>query len=88
MLIDGEWGGYVELVLFSELDNIQIQVYDSLGSQQFIITVSTADGRVTITILFSGYHYDSLIPRFHKEADLIEYKNYLIYIFMKLLLLI
>ena len=75
MLIDGEWGGYVELVAFSELYNIQIQVYDSLGSQQPINTVSTADGRVTITILFSGDHYDSLIPRFHEETDLIEYKE-------------
>ena len=75
MLIDGEWGGYVELVAFSELYNIQIQVYDSLGSQQPITTVSTADGRVTITILFSGDHYDSLIPRFHEETDLIEYKE-------------
>ena len=32
MLIDGEWGGYVELVAFSELNNIQMQVYDFLGS--------------------------------------------------------
>ena len=75
MLIDEEWGGYVELVAFSELYNKQIQVYDSLGSQQLITTVSTADGRVTITILFSGDHYNSLIPRFHKENDLIEYKE-------------
>ena len=75
MLIDGEWGGYVELVAFSELYNIQIQVYDSLGSQQPIITVSTEDERVKITILFSGDHYESLIPRFHEETDLIEYKE-------------
>ena len=75
MLIDGEWGGYVELVAFSELYNIQIQVYDSLGSQQPITTVSTADRRVALTILFSGDHYDSLIPRFHEETDLIEYKE-------------
>ena len=75
MLIDGEWGGYVELVVFSELYNIQIQVYDSLGSQQPITTVSTADGRVIITILFSDDHYDSLIPRYYEETDLIEYKE-------------
>ena len=75
MLIDGEWCGYVELVAFSELYNIQIQVYDSLGSQQPITTVSTADGRVIITILFSGDHYDSLIPGFHEVTDLIEYKE-------------
>ena len=54
MLIDGEWGGYVELVAFSELYNIHIQVYGLLGSQQLITTISTADGRVRIIILFSG----------------------------------
>ena len=75
MLIDGEWDGYVELVAFSELFNIQIQVYDSLSSQQPITTVSTVDGGVTIVILFSGYHDDSQIPRFHEETDLIEHKE-------------
>ena len=52
-----------------------MQVYDSLGLQQPIITVSIADGRVTITILFSGDHYNSLIPKFHKETDLIGNKE-------------
>ena len=75
MLIDGEWGWYVELVAFSELYNIQIQVYGFLGSQQPLTPVSTADGRVTITILFSGDHTDIIIPRFHEETDLIEYKE-------------
>ena len=32
ILMDGEWDEYVELVAFSELYNIQIQVYNSLGS--------------------------------------------------------
>ena len=40
MLMDGEWGGYVELEAFSKLLNIQIHIYDSLGSQQPITTVS------------------------------------------------
>ena len=47
----------------------------SEGSQQLIATVSSADGTVTINIFFNGDHYDSLIPRFHKETDLIEYKK-------------
>ena len=67
MLMDGQWGGYVVLVVFSELYNIQIQVYDSLGLQKLIIIVSTANGRVTIAILLIGDHYDSLIPRFYKK---------------------
>ena len=51
MLMDSEWSGYVELVAFSKLNNIQMQVYDSLDSQQPITTVSTANGRVTIAIM-------------------------------------
>ena len=65
----------MELVAFSELYSIWIQVYESWGSQQPIITVSTADGRVTIAILFRGDHYDRKITRFHEETDLIEYKK-------------
>ena len=37
MLMDDQWGGYMELVAFSKLYNIQIQVYDSLASQQTIL---------------------------------------------------
>ena len=66
MLMDGEWGGYVELVAFSEFYNIQIQVYDSLGSQQPKTTVLTADGRVTIVILFR-VPLDRLISDFMKK---------------------
>ena len=51
MLMDSEWSRYVELEAFLELYNIQIQVYDSLSSQQPKTTVSTADRRVPITIL-------------------------------------
>ena len=68
-------GGYVESVAFLELNNMPIQVNDSFGSQQPIATVSTENWRITIAILFSSNHYDSLIPRFHEEADLIEFKE-------------
>ena len=54
MLMDDQWGGYVELVAFSKLYSIQIQVYDSLASQPPITTASTTDGRVKIAILFSS----------------------------------
>ena len=54
MLMDDQWGGYVELVALSKLYNIQIQVFDSLALQQPITTASTADGRVKIAILFCG----------------------------------
>ena len=36
----------LDVVAFSELYNIQIKVSDSLGSQQLINSVSTADGRL------------------------------------------
>ena len=37
--------------------------YDSIASQEPINRVVTADGDYTISILFSGEHYDCLIPK-------------------------
>ena len=34
MLLDGEWGGHLELVAFSELYNVQIHIFGSIGSEQ------------------------------------------------------
>ena len=41
-----------------------------------LTTVSTANGRTKIAILFNGDHNDSVIPRFHEEMDLIEFKEF------------
>ena len=63
MLLDGEWGGHVELVAFSELYSVQIQIFDSIGCEQPITTVTTPNDAGTISILFSHDHYDSLVSR-------------------------
>ena len=40
MLLDDEWGGHEELVTFTQLYNIKIEVFDSLGSQEPMIRFS------------------------------------------------
>ena len=71
MLLDGEWGGHVELVAFSELYSVQIQIFDSIGCELPITTVTTPNEAGTISILFSHDHYDSLASR-SKENEVIK----------------
>ena len=70
MLLDGEWGGHAELVAFSEIYNVSIQVFDSIGSKDPIIRILTTDGAIMISILFSGDHYDSLTPKNQFEDNI------------------
>ena len=56
-------GGHSEIVAFSEIYTVQIHIFDSIVSQEPITRVVTADGNYTISILFSGDHYDCLIPK-------------------------
>ena len=63
MMVKGEWGGHSEIVAFSEMYTVQIHIFDSIVSQGPITRVVTADGNYTISILFSGYRYDCLIPK-------------------------
>ena len=61
--MEGEWGDHSEIVAFSEIYSVQIHIFDSIASQEPITRVVTADGDYTISILFSGDHYDCLIPK-------------------------
>ena len=63
MMKEGEWGGHSEIVAFSEIYSLQIHIFDSIASQEPITRVVTTDGNYTISILFSGHHYDCLIPK-------------------------
>ena len=63
MMMDGEWGGHFEIVAFSDIYSVQINIFDSIASQEPITRVVTADGDNTISILFSVHHYDCLIPK-------------------------
>ena len=58
MMMKGEWGDHLEIVAFSEIYSVQIHIFDSIVSQELITRVVTADGNYTISILFSGHHYD------------------------------
>ena len=58
MLLNGEWGGHAEIVAFSEIYDVQIQVFDSLAAQQPFVRITTAEGGLTLSLLFSGDHYD------------------------------
>ena len=69
MMMEGEWGGHSEIVAFSEIYSVQIHNFDSIASQEPITRVVTAAGDYTISILFSGYHYDCLIPKNDDKAN-------------------
>ena len=61
--MDGQWGGYAELIVFIEIYNVQISIFDSIASERSLTRVTTTSGENSIFLLFSGVHYDSLIPK-------------------------
>ena len=69
MLLNDEWGGHTEIVAFSEIYDVQIQVFDSLAAQQPIVRITTAEGGLTLSLLFSGDHYDWLMPKFEGDQE-------------------
>ena len=69
MMMEGEWSGHSEIVAFSEIYSVQIHIFDSIASQEPITRVVIADGDYIISILFSGHHYDCLIPKKDDKAN-------------------
>ena len=63
MMMEGEWGSHSEIVAFSEIYSVKIHIFVPIASQEPITRVVTADENYTISILFSGHHYDCLIPK-------------------------
>ena len=57
MPLNGKRGGHAEIVAFSEIHDVQIQVFDSLAAQHPIIRKTTAEGGLKLSLLFSGDHY-------------------------------
>ena len=43
-MMEGEWGGHSEIDVFSEIYSVQINIFDSIASQEPIARVVTADG--------------------------------------------
>ena len=46
-----------EIVAFSEIYDVQIQVFDSLAAQHPIVRITNAEEGLTLSLLFSGDHY-------------------------------
>ena len=69
MMMEGKWGGHSEIIAFSENYSVQINIFDSIASQEPITRVVTADENYTISIHFSGHHYDCLIPKNDDKAN-------------------
>ena len=57
MPLNGKWGGHAEIVAFSEIHDVQIQVFDSLAAQHPIVRITTAEGGLKLSLRFSGDHY-------------------------------
>ena len=57
MPLNGKWGGHAEIAAFSEINDVQIQVFDSLAAQHPIVRITTAEGGLKLSLLFSGDHY-------------------------------
>ena len=57
MPLNGKWGGHAEIAAFSEIYDVQIQVFDSLAAQHPIVRITTAEEGLKLSLLFSGDHY-------------------------------
>ena len=69
MMMEGKFGGHWEIFSFSEIYSVQIHIFSLIASQEPITRVVTADGDYTISILFSGDHYDCLIPKNDEKVN-------------------
>ena len=57
------------MVAFSKIYSVHIHIFDSIASQEPITRVVTANGDYTISILFSGDHYDCFISNNYDKAN-------------------
>ena len=57
MPLNVQWRGHAEIVAFSEIYEVQIQVFDSLAAQHPIVRITTAEEGLKLSLLFSGDHY-------------------------------
>ena len=53
MPLNGKWRGHAEIVAFSEIYDVQIQVFDSLAAQHPIVRITTDEGGLKLSLLFS-----------------------------------
>ena len=75
ILLDGEWGEAMQSLLLFLSFITYILIFDSIGSEQSITTVTTLNYARTISILFSHDHYDSLVSK-SEENEVIKIMRY------------
>ena len=65
-------GGNQELVAFSELYGVNIEVYDRITSNSPRYTIEIGVQQTTIRLFYWGAHYDSLIS-YESDKEHIKY---------------
>ena len=73
---NGEWGGIVELLAFSSMIDIRIELWTDIKDSAPYLTIGYANNQNVIKLLYSNWcHYSPLIP---SDNNLISRKNKLI----------
>ena len=73
---NGEWGGIVELLAFSSMIDIRIELWTDIKDSALYLTIGYANNQNVIKLLYSNWcHYSPLIP---SDNNLISRKNKLI----------
>ena len=74
---NGEWGGIVELLPFSSMIDIRIDLWTDINDSAPYLTIGYSNNQNVIKLLYSNwFHYSSLIPS--SNNNLITRKNKLI----------
>ena len=74
---NGEWGGIVELLVFSSMIDIEIELWKDINDSVPYLTIGYANNQNVIKLLYSNWcNYSPLIPS--SNDNLISRKNQLI----------
>ena len=74
---NGEWSGIVELLAFSSMINIRIDLWTDINDSAPYLTIGYANNKNVIKLFYSNWCYNSpLIPS--RNNNLISRKNKLI----------
>ena len=68
MLLKCEWGSHSEIAFFSEIYNVQIQVFDSILSQDPKARLSTRERILTLILLYSDDDHCWLLPKIERDT--------------------
>ena len=75
MLEDGEWGGEPEIVVFSELYNVNVTVYDAMTSSiPYLIAKNQRATHRAYVLIINNYHFNTLTAKNSNKFDKIKKK--------------